>query len=279
MPSSRPVASAIMATYNSAHSLASALDSLLAQSLPIEIIIIDDGSTDNSLDLLSSYSDKIIVLKQDHQGPAIARNLGANSATTPILLFVDADMTFHKHYVRDLIKPIQKREVIGTYAAKELVANWDNPLARCWNIEEGWADKLRFRKNPPKWGTDYRAIKSSEFKRVGGFDNIGYTDTWTLFKKLGKKPLATTATCYHHNPSSYDAVYKQSCWAAKRPYKLGFVGALYAILRASLPVSLVIGIVRSIRRNSPHYLPFKIVYDFGRVTGILEMLLTGNLTK
>jgi len=279
MPSSNSVATCILATYNSADTLPLALNSLLAQSIPVEIIVIDDGSTDNSLQILQKYSSKITLIQQDHQGPAIARNLGANSATTPILLFVDADMTFDKHYVKDLTKPIQSGKVVGTYTIKEKVANWDNPIARCWNIEEGWENELRFPKNPPKWGTDYRAILASEFRKVSGFDNIGYTDTWTLFKKLGKRPLATRAVCYHHNPDSYSAVYRQAKWAAKRPYKLGLLGALYAIFRSSLPISLVVGIVRSISHATPQYFTFKIVYDFGRVIGIIQMLLTGSLAK
>ena len=278
MPSSKPVASLVLATYNSAHTLPAALDSLLTQSLPIQLIVVDDGSTDNSLDLLANYSDKIMLLKQDHQGPAIARNLGAEYASSDILLFVDADMTFHKHYVRDLIKPI-RGEVIGTYTTKEHVANWDNPLARCWNIEEGWEDKLRFPANPPKLGTDYRAILRSEFMRVGGFDNIGYTDTWSLFHKLGKRPLATRALCYHQNPDTFSKIYRQAKWAAKRPYKLGLIGALYAALRASFPVSLIVGTIKSIRRSTPLFLPFKLVFDFGQAIGILEMLSTGKLSK
>ena len=279
MPSSKPVASLVLATYNSAHTLPAALDSLLTQSLPIQLIVVDDGSTDNSLDLLTNYSDKIMLLKQDHQGPAIARNLGAEYASSDILLFVDADMEFGPDYVRDLITPIKKGDAIGTYTTLEQVANWDNPLARCWNIEEGWEDQSRFPKNPPQLGTDYRAILRSEFEGVGGFDNIGYTDTWSLFHKLGKRPLATHALCYHHNPDSYKKIYYQAKWAAKRPYKLGLFGALYAVLRSTLPISIMVGMFRSITRLNPQYLAFKIIYDYGRVFGILEMLISGKLSK
>ena len=274
MPSSKPVATAILAVYNGASTIQSALDSLLFQSTPVEIIVVDDGSTDSTLKILKNYK-QVTVLKQNHLGPATARNLGAKHAATDILLFVDADMTFDKHYARDLVKPIQLGKVIGTYTVKEYVANWDNPWARAWNLQEGWADGLRFPKSPPKWGTDYRAIKKSEFERVGGFDNIGYTDTWSLFNKLDKRPLATNAICNHSNPGSLSAVYRQAKWSAKRPYKLGFLGTLYALLRTSLPISLIIGI----SKFSPRHFIFKLVYDFGRFVGILEMLLTGKLTK
>lgn len=288
-----PVASAILATYNSQKTIVAALSSLLTQTVPIEIIVVDDGSTDSTSSMVRtirpSRSSDFLYLKQSHSGPAKARNLGAKKAKSEILLFVDADMTFAPDYVEKLIAPILKssratsklaeRSVVGTYSVAEHVANWDNPLARCWNIQEGWANQLRFPANPPKYGTDYRAILKSEFDRVGGFDDIGYTDTWSLFNKLGVRPLSTNAICYHKNPDNFAAVFRQAKWAAKRPYKYGLVGTLYALFRTSLPVSLVVGLVKSLSYGNLYFLPFKIVYDLGRTVGILEMLGTGKLSK
>lgn len=279
----RVVASAILATYNSEQTIVAALSSLLTQTVPIEIIVVDDGSTDSTSSMVRtirpSRSSDFLYLKQSHSGPAKARNLGAKKAKSEILLFVDADMTFAPDYVEKLIAPILKNEVVGTYSVAEHVANWDKPLARCWNIQEGWANQLRFPANPPKYGTDYRAILKSEFDRVGGFDDIGYTDTWSLFYKLGVRPLSTNAICYHKNPDTYAAVFRQAKWAAKRPYKYGLVGTLYALLRTSLPVSLVVGAVKSLSYGNLYFFPFKIVYDLGRTVGILEMLGTGKLSK
>lgn len=274
------VASAILPVYNAEATIEACLKSLVNQSVAIEIIIIDDGSTDNTLKVIHSVESiqrNAVLLRQNHGGPALARNLGSSHASSPILLFVDADMVFHKDYVKDLITKILSGETIGTYTVEEKVSNWDNYLARCWNVQEGWEDKKRFPKNPPKYGTDYRAILKSEFDRVGGFDNIGYTDTWSLFNKLGVRPLSTKAICYHKNPDTLSAVYRQARWAGKRPYKYGLMGTLYALLRTSLPVSLVVGIAKSAKL--PQFVIFKIVYDFGRFIGILEMLFTGKLSK
>jgi glycosyltransferase involved in cell wall biosynthesis len=292
--SAKPVASAILAVYNAESTIDACLKSLLTQSIPIEIIVVDDGSTDVSMiriiDTLSSTNHK--VLTQYHGGPALARNLGASHASTRVLLFVDADMTFDKDYVRDLIAPIQKGEVVGTYTVEERVGNWDNVWARCWNIQEGWKDKKRFPANPPrvdkrqrveagppKYGTDFRAILKSEFDKVGGFENIGYTDTWSLFAKLGVRPLNTKAICYHKNPDTLSAVFRQARWSAKRPYKYGLLGTIYALLRSSLPVSLVVGIAKAIKNKVCNFVFFKLVYDLGRFIGILEMLFTGKLSK
>ena len=277
-PNVKPIASAILATYNSEKTIVAALSSLLTQSVPIEIIVVDDGSIDNTSKIIKSFPN-LTYLTQKHQGPARARNLGVKQAKSNILLFVDADMTFESDYVETLVDPIIRGEVIGTYSVKEYVANWDSPLARSWNIQEGWADKLRFPKDPPKYGTDYRAILKSEFDRVGGFDDIGYTDTWSLFNKLGVRPLSTHAACYHKNPDSFVSIYRQARGAAKRPYKYGVLGALYALLRTSLPVSIVIGGLKAIKYQNYYFLPFKIIYDLGRFIGIIEMLLGGKLSK
>lgn len=271
-------ATAILAVYNGALTLPACLDSLLNQTMPSEIIVVDDGSTDGTLKILRQYP-KIKVLKQSHAGPALARNLGSRHAKGQILLFVDADMTFGRDYVKDLTAPIRAGKVVGTYTTEEKVSNWDNIWARCWNYQEGWEEGKRFPHNPPKYGTDFRAILKSEFDRVGGFDNLGYTDTWSLFKKLGVSPLATSALCYHANPATLSAVYTQARWSAKRPYKLGRLGTLYALLRTSPPVSLLAAVSSSVYYQVPAFIIFKLVYDWGRFVGILEMWLTGKLSK
>ncbi len=277
-----PVASAILAVYNAESTIEACLNSLCSQTVLIEIIIVDDGSTDHTHSLIVRTIEifpqiKVTILKQNHGGPATARNLGASHANSNILLFVDADMTFDHDYVKDLITPIQNGAVVGTYTTEEQVSNWDNVWARCWNIQEGWEDKKRFPSNPPKYGTDFRAILKSEFDKVEGFDNIGYTDTWSLFNKLGVRPLSTKAVCYHKNPSTLSAVFRQARWSAKRPYKYGLIGTLYALIRTSLPISLIIGLAKSYK--DPSFFIFKIVYDIGRFLGILEMLTHHKLTK
>lgn len=279
MPSlAKPVCSAILAVYNASETVTAAIETLLTQSIPLEIIVVDDGSTDATFSKLKKFQ-KIKVITQNHSGPALARNLGARHANTPILLFVDSDMTFDKNYVKELIAPILRSDNIGTYTVEERVKNWDNVWARCWNIQEGWENEKRFAPNPPKYGTDFRAILKSEFDRVGGFDNIGYTDTWSLFNKLKARPLRTHAICYHANPSNLMAAFRQSRWAAKRPYKFGTLGIIFALLRASLPISLIVGLIKSLSYPTPQFLIFKIVYDLGRFVGIFDLIIYKKLIK
>lgn len=87
--------SIIVPVYNSEEFLHKCTDSLINQTLHnIEIICIDDGSTDNSLSILHDYAnndDRITVLTQKHSGPSAARNKGLNIAKGEYIIFVDSD--------------------------------------------------------------------------------------------------------------------------------------------------------------------------------------------
>ena len=74
-------------------------------------------------------------------------------------------------------------------------------------------------------------------------------------------------------------VFKQAKWSGKRRYKLGSIGYVVALVRASFPVSILLGIIKAILKGEPKFILFKIVYDFGIFVGILEFLIFRKLTK
>jgi len=268
--------SVIIPTYNEERSVGECIDSLEKQTYPdFEVIVVDDGSLDGTMDILQDLKVKtqnLKVLKQDHKGPGTARNLGADEAKGDILVFVDADMTFDKNFLKNLIRPIVSGRAKGTFSKYEYVSNWENVWARCWNINEGWEERKRHPKNYPDTQKVFRAIVKKEFDRAGGFDSsAGYMDDWTLSKKLGYEAVSTPgAIFYHENPQSLGEVFSQAKWIGKRPYKLGMVGKFIALFRASLPVSLVVGITKSLLSFNLSFLLFKLVYDSGIFLGIIE---------
>ncbi|KKR25761.1 MAG: putative glycosyltransferase [Microgenomates group bacterium GW2011_GWC1_39_7b] len=95
--------SVIIPAYNEQASIAACLQSLQNQSFKdLEIIVVDDGSTDKTFDVLSKFkmqSSKFKILDQNHEGAGMARNLGVKNATGKILVFVDADMVFDKEFI------------------------------------------------------------------------------------------------------------------------------------------------------------------------------------
>jgi glycosyltransferase involved in cell wall biosynthesis len=84
--------SVVIPVYNTERYIAEAIDSVLAQSRPPdEIIVVDDGSTDRTLAILDQFVSRIITVRQEHSGPAIALNRGIVRATGDYLAFNDAD--------------------------------------------------------------------------------------------------------------------------------------------------------------------------------------------
>jgi glycosyltransferase involved in cell wall biosynthesis len=84
--------SVIIPSYNYARYLGEAIDSALGQTLPpLEVIVVDDGSTDDTPDVLAKYGDRIRVLRQKNAGVAVARNSGIAAARGEYVAFLDAD--------------------------------------------------------------------------------------------------------------------------------------------------------------------------------------------
>jgi glycosyltransferase involved in cell wall biosynthesis len=87
-----PVLSVVIPVRNGERHLAEAIESVLAEKLdPIEILVVDDGSTDRSADIAESFGDPVRCLRREATGVAAARNAGWTAAVAPFVLHLDAD--------------------------------------------------------------------------------------------------------------------------------------------------------------------------------------------
>ena len=87
-----PLFSTVIPVFNRAQLIRATLDSVLAQDFTDqEVIVVDDGSTDDTLQTLATYGDRIRVLQQKNSGPAVARNLGIASASGKYITILDSD--------------------------------------------------------------------------------------------------------------------------------------------------------------------------------------------
>jgi len=109
--------SVIVPVYNGRRFLRAALDSVFGQSLPpYELIVVDDGSTDGSLDELTSLAPTglpIRVLRQANRGQSAARNLAARSAEGDYLAFLDQDDIWHPEHLEALVEPLLANPAAG----------------------------------------------------------------------------------------------------------------------------------------------------------------------
>ena len=101
--------SVIIPTYNRSSVLSRAIDSVLRQSdRDFELIVVDDGSTDNTKNLIEQYSDQITYIYQDNEGVSAARNLGLKHATGEWVAFLDSDDEWKKKKLEKQIAFIEK---------------------------------------------------------------------------------------------------------------------------------------------------------------------------
>jgi glycosyltransferase involved in cell wall biosynthesis len=190
-----PLVSVIIPTYNRAGIICQTIDNILEQTYKnIEIIIVDDGSTDDTQSRLRQYNDRIRVIIQSNAGPAVARNQGARVARGEIIAFQDSD---------DLWKPTKlERQVallgqtdetvpcclcnadIGVIHGKSRTS-FDYSSIYPKHDEGLWLNVLEVLATRFVLFNQAVAIRREAFKRVGGFnEKLKYLEDYDLPLRL-----------------------------------------------------------------------------------------------
>ena len=121
MPSQDSI-SVVIPTYNRSHTLARALDSVIAQSVqPLEIIVIDDGSTDDTGTLVKSQYPDVKLYRQSNHGVSHARNRGIESANGEWIAFLDSDDAWYPGKLEAQLRELER-----------------NPSIRLCHTDEHW---------------------------------------------------------------------------------------------------------------------------------------------
>jgi glycosyltransferase involved in cell wall biosynthesis len=174
--------SIIISNYNYARYLKAAVDSVLAQTYQnIEIIIVDDGSTDNSSEVISQltkqYPDKINPIFQVNQGQGVAFNTGFAAATGEIIAFLDADDVWRHNKLERVLTEFRRTEIVGVMHSLESIDALGNKIdsdvaKKLWlsedlgqvvlNTGNGWSF-------PPTSGLTYRR---SALEKVFPLDGV-----------------------------------------------------------------------------------------------------------
>lgn len=186
--------SVILPVYNVEKYLQKCLDSLINQTLrDIEIICINDGSTDNCLEILQEYSNKdhrIKVINQENKGAAVARNIGITMAQGEYLSFLDADDFFDKNMLKKAYqKSITENSDICIFESN-LYDNITHKTQKCtWGV--------RLNELPKKNVFNRRDVKSNIFKSIMGWawDKL-YKKSFVLNNKLQFQDQRTTNDMY-----------------------------------------------------------------------------------
>ena len=161
--------SVIVPAYNAQKTISQTIRSLVEQdySEKYEIIVIDDGSTDQTADLIRSFPN-VIYVHQPNAGPATARNHGARLAKGRYLAFTDSDCVPHKDWLSQLLQGFMKDDiavVMGSYG----IVNKENFLAYCIYKEIVFRHDHLLPDFPIVFGSYNFCIKKEVFDQVGGF--------------------------------------------------------------------------------------------------------------
>ena len=215
--------SVVVPTYNSVDTLSLCLDALLSQDLDsnkYEIIVVDDGSTDNTEEVVARYLNKsptISYHKKPNSGPAAARNLGAQRACGAILAFTDADCEPSHDWLTQIAGSFDEGgddivAVKGAYRTRQ-----DSVVARFAQIEfENRYRKMRNTECIDFVDTYSGAFRRSVFLAVGGFDtnfpvanNEDVELSYRMASQGHKMVFNPNAIVYHKHPDTVAGYLKQ----------------------------------------------------------------------
>lgn len=210
LPANAPKVTVVVAAYNAAPTLAECLDSLLQLHYPhLEILVIDDGSTDRTPDITARYDDHIRTLRLPrNQGLSHARNLGIQAATGAIVAFTDADCEVDPDWLRFLIPPLLHTDAVGVGGPNLLPPN-DGPMPALVMVAPGGPthvllDPQRAEHIPGcnmafwKWALDAVDRFDPLFHQAGDDVDLG----WRLQRRGWSLAFAAAAVVWHHRRTS-----------------------------------------------------------------------------
>jgi glycosyltransferase involved in cell wall biosynthesis len=275
--------SVVIPAYNEEKFIEDCILSLKGQNMPVEIIVVDDGSDDRTFAICEARG--VEVFRQAHRGMAAARNLGARKAKGSILVLIDADMVFAPNYVEKLVAPIIKGKVIATCHWNETVANWDNPWARCQTWFHNFPDRRRQALTVPEHSGQYRAVRKDFFLHSGGLaEEEGYRADTSIARRTGVfAEIVENAICYHRNIENPRELFKEARWHGRqvafiKERRLRRCVATILIHRNPL-VKIVNGIYLSIIKKESRMIFYSIFYIIGFDLGIIDALFSKSYQK
>jgi glycosyltransferase involved in cell wall biosynthesis len=206
--------SVVIPTYNRQPILEKCLRALEFQRLTTanqiagyEVVVVDDGSTDRTVDWLQSNQTDfphVRLLQQEHQGPAAARNLGVEQAKGDTIIFIDSDLVVTEVFLQahaDALTQAQRalgHDRLFTYGRVINTCNFDNPTSEPFKVTDFSA---------AYFATGNVAIDRKWLDQAGGFDTCFQLYGWedlelgVRLKQLGLKLIkCPEAVGYHWHP-------------------------------------------------------------------------------
>lgn len=194
----KPLVSVIIPIYNADKFLERCLESIIRQTYTnLEIILINDGSSDNSLNYCNTYSHKdprIITINKKNEGVSIARNTGIHKSSGKFLTFLDADDWIAPNYIEQLMRPFENTNVDISICGYQICYEYFSPpseVNHTYRIESAKEYLLTSRENGNfsvivPWG---KIFKKEIVTGISFPPKLHFEDEATVYKFFYKSNL------------------------------------------------------------------------------------------
>jgi len=190
-----PAVSVVIPTYNRAEMLAQALRSVRAQTFTdYEIVIVDDGSTDGTAEVVGSFTDeRIKYLRQENRGSSAARNAGIDWAEGKYVAFLDSDDAWLPEKLEVQVAAFERHPTVGLVSCRSLTIDPSNECVLPLELlrppgDEIVADFHREIIVSNRFMTPALVVKREIIERVGGFDeSLRYAQDWDLWIRIARE--------------------------------------------------------------------------------------------
>lgn len=222
-PKHIPLISVLIPAYNEEKVIANTIEALIETSYPKkEIILIDDGSKDKTLEISKKYQNKITVVHKENGGKASALNYGLVYAKGEVVVIVDADTIIGKNALMEIIKGFEVNENVAAVAGNIKVRNRINLITICQALEYITGIQV-VRRAFDIFGTitivpgALGAFKKSALKKLGSYHKDTIVEDFDATVQLLKTGLitqgSTKSTAYTEAPSTLkDFVNQRKRW-------------------------------------------------------------------
>lgn len=183
--------SVVIPTYNYARFIGEAIESILVQTHPIsDIVVVDDGSTDETQQVVAKFGSKIRYIKKENGGVCSARNVGIENSTGDFIAFFDADDISHPTKIEKQLAKFAEDAEVGLVhcGIRELDAD-GNIIQLNQNGKEGWvADEMLLLKPTIIGPGGTIMVRREVIAAVGAFDEqIEIYEDWEFCYRIARK--------------------------------------------------------------------------------------------
>ncbi|TWD81296.1 cellulose synthase/poly-beta-1,6-N-acetylglucosamine synthase-like glycosyltransferase [Kribbella amoyensis] len=217
LPVTEPV-SVIVPAYNERAGIEAAVRSLVASDHPVEVIVVDDGSTDGTADLVESLAlPGVQVIRQANAGKPAALNTGLRAASCDLVVMVDGDTVFQPDTVRWLVQPFADPSV-GAVSGNAKVGNRGGLLGRWQHIEYVVGFNLDRRlfdlaECMPTVPGAIGGFRRSALERIGGLSDVTLAEdtdlTMAMCRDGWRVVYEERAIAWTEAPASVGALWRQ----------------------------------------------------------------------